>query len=159
MNSKTIRRTLLALTLAFVLGPTQAALDSSRPSARSGDSYQVEVDRLLQAQDFRGTFIKSFKTMMGQLVAQGKITSSKLNAIAEEVADVIYPKMKAAAAQCLKQNLTLDDLRQINAFYATPAGKKMVALTPTLMEAGAKAMQDSDIQVQVQQIIQKHLSK
>ena len=157
MNSKTIRNSLLALTLAFVLGPAQAALDFSRPAARSGNAYQVEIDRLIQLQDLRGTFIKTFKTMLGQLVAQGKITSSQLNAIAEEVADVIYPKMKEATAQCLKQNLTVDDLRQINAFYSTPAGKKMVALTPTLTDVGAKAMQKPDVQAQIQRVVQKHL--
>ena len=159
MNSKTIRKTLVALTLAFAIGPTQAALDSSRPSASSGNAYQVEIDRLIQLQDLRGSFIKSFKTMMGQLVAQGKITSSQLNAIAEEVVDVIYPKMKEITAQCLKQSLTVDDLRQINAFYSTSAGKKMIALAPTLMDTGVKAVQVPEIQAQVQQIIQKHLGK
>ena len=159
MKSKIIRNSLLALTLAFAIGPTQAALDYSRSSARSGNAFQVEIDRLIQAQNLRENFIKSFKTMLGQLVAQGQISSAQLNAIAEEVADVIYPKIKEATAQCLRQNLTVDDLRQINAFYETPAGKKMVALTPTFTEAGAKAMQKPDVQAQVQRIVQKHLAK
>jgi len=159
MNSRTIRNALLAITLAFAIGPTQAALDFSRPSARSGNAYQVEVDRLIQAQNLRGTIIKSITTMLGQFVAQGTITSAQLKAIAEEFADVAYPKMKEATAQCLQQNLTVDDLRQINAFYATPAGKKMIALTPTLMDVGAKTMQKPDVQAQIQRIVQKHLAK
>ena len=97
--------------------------------------------------------------MLGQFVAQGQITSAQLKAIAEEVADVTYPKMKAVTAQCLQQNLTMDELRQINAFYATPAGKKLLALTPTFMDVGAKTMQKPDVQAQIQQIIQKHFAK
>ena len=159
MNSKTIRNSLLALTLAFAIVPAQAAFDFSQPSARSGSALQVEIDRLIQAQNLRGTIIKSITTMLGQFVAQGQITSAQLKAIAEEVADVTYPKMKAVTAQCLQQNLTMDELRQINAFYATPAGKKLLALTPTFMDVGAKTMQKPDVQAQIQQIIQKHFAK
>ena len=162
MNSKTTRNILLALTLAFAIGPAQAAFDGSRSARSSGGSsgaYQAEVNRFIQMQNLRAILIKSLNTALAPLAAQGTISSSKLNALVEEIADFIYPKVQAASEQCLRQNFTIDELREVNAFYASPVGKKMNALTPTFMDVGSKTMQKADVQAQIQRIVQKHLGR
>ena len=65
--------------------------------------------------------------------------------------------MKMALDRILRQNLSVEELRQINAFYETPAGKKLNSLQPALVEAGAQVVQQSDVQAQIQQVVQKHL--
>ena len=163
MNSKIIKNGILALAFTLVAVPAQAAFGFATPtqapqaSAGSCDAYQAEVNRLLQAQDLRGTTIKAMKSMLAPLVSQGSITTSQVNSIAEEIVNITYPKMKVAVEQCLRQNLSVDELRQINAFYATPAGQKLNALQPVLMEAGTKVAQQPDVQTQIQQVVQKYL--
>lgn len=162
MNSKIIKSGILALAFTLVAVPTQAAFGFARPanalpSVGSQDPYQCEIDRLIQMQDVRGNTISSMKMMLEQLVTQGALTTRQLNAISEEIADIIYPKMKVALERILRQNLSVEELRQINAFYETPAGKKLNSLQPTLMQAGAQVTQQADVQAQIQQIVQKHL--
>ena len=160
MNSKIIRSGILALALSAVVVPAQAARDLANTSASSAfapNSYESELNRYIEGQDLRGNMIKMVTTMMSQFVSQGLITAAQLNTIAEEVANAAYPRVKKATEDCLRQNLSVDELHQINAFNATPAGRKLIALTPSLMEAGNRAMQQPDIQQQVQQIVQRHL--
>ena len=180
MNVNIIKKCILPLAFALAVVPAQAAIGFARPaqapasaapaapqspaivaqpSAGSCDPFQIEVNRLIQAQDLRGNIIKSVKTMLGQFVAQGSVTAVQVDAIAEEIANVAYPRMKTTVEQCLRQNLSVDELREINAFYATPAGRKMNSLTPALMDAGSQTMQQPDVQSQIQQIMQKHLGK
>ena len=164
MNSKIIKSGILVLAFTLVAVPAQAAFNFAKPAnARSTvgsqDPYQYEIERLFQMQDIRGNTISSMKTMLGQFVTQGAITTIQLNAIAEEIADITYPKMKVALERIMRQHLSLEELRQINAFYETPAGKKLNSLQPTLMQAGAQVTQQADVQAQIQQVVQKHLGK
>ena len=163
MNSKMIKNGILALAFTLVAVPAQAAFGFVNPTqapqapAGSYDSYESEVNRLLQAQDLRGTTIKAMKSMLAPLASQGSVTASQINTIAEEIVNITYPKMKVAVAQCLRQSLSVDELRQINAFYATPAGQNLNALQPALMDAGNQVAQQPDVQAQIQQVIQKYL--
>ena len=116
----------LAFTCTAVSAQTfnfaKPASAATQPSA----GFQAEVNQFIQAQDLRGSAIKGMKTMLGQLVSQGILTATQVDSITDEIVAIIYPNMKAAVEQCLRQNLTIDELRQINAFYATPAGKKRI---------------------------------
>ena len=169
MNSKATKNVICALAFALVALHAQAAFTPaqknskstfmSRFSAASRDPYEYEINRLIQLQDFRGNFTKTFKTTMEQFVANGMITTSQLDAIAEEITDVAYPILTEAVGKCLRQNLSVDELRQVNAFYETPVGKKMNALLPTLMQTGLEAMQKPEIQAKIQQVVKKHLVK
>ena len=165
MNSKIAKIGFLALAFACTAGSAQTAFTVAKPaptpqpSAGSCDSFQSEVDKFIQAQDLRGTSVKSMKTMLGQLVSQGVLTATQVDSIVDEIVNIIYPKMKVAIEQCLRQNLSVEELRQINAFYATPAGKKLTAMQPALMEAGSKITQQPDVQMKIQQIMQKYLTK
>ena len=73
MNSKIIKNGILALAFTLVAVPAQAAFGFANPAsapqapAGSCDSYDSEVNRLLQAQDLRGTTIKAMKAMLAPL--------------------------------------------------------------------------------------------
>ncbi len=166
MNSKIIKNGILALAFTLVAVPAQAAFGfanttfantTTQAAAGSCDSYDSEINRLFQAQDLRGATITSMKTTMEQLAPKGTFTTRQLNAIAEEIVDIIYPKMKVALGRILQQNFSVEELRQINAFYETPVGKKLNSLQPVLMQTGMQVAQQSDVQAQIQQIVQKHL--
>lgn len=166
MNSKILRNSILAVALALVAVPAQAQLGAGFAGASllkpgASGSYESEINRYIQSQNLRGNVVKMFKTMMSQFIDQGvmKISPSQLNAMAEEFADVSMPIMTKSVGDCVRQNLSLDELRQINAFCETPVGRKLIALQPTFMEAGTKAMQQPEIQMKIQQIMQRYIGK
>ena len=168
MNSRITKIGFLALAFAFTAVSAQTALNfavpaqapaAPQPSAGSCDPFQSEVNQFIQAQNLRGTTVKTMKTMLEQFVTQGVLTATQVDTIVDEIVNIIYPKMKVAIEQCLRQNLSVDELRQINAFYATPAGKKLTAMQPALIEAGNKITQQPDVQMKIQQVMQKYLAK
>ena len=163
MNSKIAKIGFLALAFACTAVSAQTAFNFARPapqpSAGSHDPFQSEVNQFIQAQNLRASTVKGMKTMMGQLVSQGVLTATQVDSIVDEIVNIVYPKMKVAIEQCLRQNLSVEELRQINAFCATPAGKKLTAMQPALMEAGNKITQQPDVQMKIQQVMQKYLVK
>ena len=163
MKSRITKIGFLALAFACTAVSAQTfnfAKTAPAPAAQQKSAgFQAEVDKFIQAQDLRGSASKGMKTMLGQLVSQGVLTATQVDSMTDEVVNIMYPNMKVAVEQCLRQNLSLDELRQINAFYATPAGKKLAALNPVLMEAGSKITQRPDVQMKIQQVMQKYLVK
>lgn len=168
MNSRITKIGFLALAFAFTAVSAQTALNfavpaqaptAPQPSADSCDPFQSEVNQFIQAQNLRSTTVRTMKTMLEQFVTQGVLTATQVDTIVDEIVNIIYPKMKVAIEQCLRQNLSVEELRQINAFYATPAGKKLTAMQPALIEAGNKITQQPDVQMKIQQVMQKYLAK
>lgn len=164
MNSKIAKIGFLTLAFACTAVSAQTAFNFAKPAPapaapQQSEGFQAEVNKFIQAQNLRGSTVKGMKTMLGQLVSQGVLTATQVDSIVDEIVNIIYPNMKVAVEQCLRQNLTIEELRQINAFYATPAGKKLTAMQPALMEAGNKITQQPDVQMKIQQVMQKYLAK
>ncbi len=163
MNSKILKNGILAVALALVAVPAQAQIASAfagitLPNAPASDSYKAEVNRYIQCQDMRGAMVKVLKANLSQVLG-AKLSASKLDAMVNELVDVSMPVMSKAVEDCLRPSISLEELRQINAFFATPTGRKMVSLQPTLMAAGEKAMQQPEIQAKFQQIAQRYISE
>ncbi len=161
MNSKILRNSILAVALALVAVPAQAQFGSLTGSLRNtpaSGSYKAEVDRYIQSQDMRGAMVKVLKANLSQMLG-AKLSASKLDAMVNELVDAAMPVMAKTVEDCLRPSISLEELQQVNAFFATPTGRKMISLQPTLMAAGEKAMQQPEIQAKFQQIAQRYISQ
>ncbi len=162
MNSKILRNSILAVALALVAVPAQAqfgsALAGSMLNAPASDPYKAEVNRYVQSQDMRGAMVKVLKLNLSQMLG-AKLSASKLDAMVNELVDASMPVMTKTVEECLRPSISLEELRQVNAFFATPTGRKMISLQPALMAAGEKAMQQPEIQAKFQQIAQRYITQ
>lgn len=136
------------LMLLFVVGvacPTAAQPASTSPAG-------AEIDRLM---DLTGTSTLGaqaaslvFNQMLSDLVrTQPNVPERAVTGVKDvirrelEVA-FLAPELRAKQAALLAERFTAEDVRQLIAFYATPAGQKMVAMLPSLLDAGMAAGQD-----------------
>lgn len=110
--------------------------------ATADDEYAAEVKKYIAASKVEETMAQQMDAQFTMLKAQAPITDAQIEemkkAAVESYREFVVPKY----VEVCKKHLTLDDLKAINAFYASPAGKKLsesiipiaVDLTPTLAE-------------------------
>ena len=128
-------------------------------AAEKDAAYEAELTRFLELQNVRQTFEKSMRVPWENLVTQGLITKEKLDAMSAEIVEVIYDPCVEAIRESYRGHFTLEELRQINAFYSTPVGQKMIVLAPELMMKGMESVQTPEMQGKIQAIVIKYLAK
>jgi hypothetical protein len=64
------------------------------------------------------------------------------NEVAHKFFSERYPTLLPRMVQAYAKVLTPDDVKQMLAFYETPLGKRLIAVTPALAVAGAQAGQE-----------------
>lgn len=128
-------------------------------AAEKDAAYEAELTRFLELQNVRQTFEKAMRVPMENLVAQGLMTKEKLDAMSTEIVEVIYDPCVETIRESYRENFTLEELRQINAFYATPVGQKMIVLAPELMMKGMESVQTPEMQGKIQAIVIKYMTK
>ena len=138
------------LALAFVL---------PAPAAEKDPAYEAELSRFIELQDLRVTFEKSMRAPMQQLVDGGMMTAAKLDAMCNEIVDLLYPTVLETMKEGYRKHFSLNELRQITAFYATPVGKKVISIAPELMQDAMAMVQTPEMQGKIQSIVIKHMTK
>ena len=136
--------------LAFVL---------PAPAAEKDPAYEAELSRFIELQDLRVTFEKSMRAPLQQFVDRGMLTTAKLDAMCNEIVDLLYPTVLETMKEGYRKHFSLDELRQITAFYATPVGKKVISIAPELMQDAMAMVQTPEMQGKIQSIVIKHMTK
>lgn len=136
--------------LAFVL---------PAPAAEKDPAYEAELSRFIELQDLRVTFEKSMRTPLQQFVDRGMLTTAKLDAMCNEIVDLLYPTVLETMKEGYRKHFSQDELRQISAFYATPVGKKVISIAPELMQDAMAMVQTPEMQGKIQSIVIKHMTK
>lgn len=117
-------------------------------------TYKAEVEKVLQATSTKAILESSIAQMfehMPQLPVSDKAAAAK------GVVNDIWPDLVDIYADAYHKYLSLDDLRALNEFYATPRGKKIAtALVPINEECG-KAI--STLYPQITASLMKYVSK
>lgn len=89
---------------------------------------QKEIDTTLELMDIRNMTAESMKSMMElfkqMLPTNGDTVAIDINAMSEEIADEAGVFYKKIITRIVCEKYTLDDLKKINSFMATPEGKK-----------------------------------
>ena len=136
--------------LAFVL---------PAPAAEKDPAYEAELSRFIELQDLRVTFEKSMRAPLQQFVDRGMLTTAKLDAMCNEIVDLLYPTVLETMKEGYRKHFSLNELRQITAFYATPVGKKVISIAPELMQDAMAMVQTPEMQGKIQSIVIKHMTK
>lgn len=93
---------------------------------------QKEIDTTLELMDIRNMTAESMKSMMElfkqMLPTNGDTVAIDINAMSEEIADEAGVFYKKIITRIVCEKYTLDDLKKINSFMATPEGKKVHTL-------------------------------
>lgn len=80
----------------------------------------------------------TFNSVVGQMAAMVK--TENVEAFTKEV-EATYPELFTAMTKIYMEEMTHNDIKAIVAFYATPAGKKLLEKQPVLQQKGMQAGQ------------------
>jgi len=125
---------LLATAAAAATQPSPEAVDLARQVAAHGVLAQIAP---LQTQGEVAEIIAKHPEL-------NPAEQARLRAIGEEHAKALVDKALDAEAKALAAELSLADLRQLVAFYSSPAAEHQRAALPKVMAATVRTMGDVD---------------
>ncbi len=110
--------------------------------ATADDEYAAEVKKYIAASKVEETMAQQMDAQFTMLKAQAPITDAQIEEMKKAAVESYRAFVVPKYIEVCKKHLTLDDLKAVNAFYASPAGKKLSEsiipiaedLTPTLAE-------------------------
>ena len=120
------------------------------------EEYAAEVRKALQLQHTTETLVETMRLQMQQLVDNGTMTVEGVNGFCQEI---MYPALEKRITDLYYQNLSLDELRQMNAYLSSPVGQKGIKLAPMFAAEGAKVAQSPEIQGKMMTIMSKYIKK
>ncbi|MBQ3634468.1 MAG: DUF2059 domain-containing protein [Bacteroidales bacterium] len=121
--------------------------------------FDKEIAKTFELMKYRETTIESLESSFQSFVAQGMMSQDKLKDFSKEFVDLMLPELKTGISQIYKETFTLDELKKLNEWLASPLGQKSVNLTPKAAEVGAKLGQSPEFQGKMQQLMMKYFAK
>jgi uncharacterized protein len=135
---------LLLLIAGLSLAMTSGA-SAQAPSPEAMSAARSVVTTMKLADQYRA-LLPAILLRLKPVVAQDRPEIERdYDAMTATIADVytpFYNEMIEAAATIYASNFTLDELRQIDAFYRLPAGQKLLEKSPGLTQQVAQIGQD-----------------
>ena len=122
------------------------------------DEWKAEIDRNFTLSRSEENFVEGVLSGMNTLVEQGAIKAEQLEPLAKEIKDVLIPSLKELATSFYKEHFTLDELKQINDYLASPIGQKATRLAPELTIKAQGIIQTPESQEKIQKILLKYLN-
>ena len=120
-------------------------------------AFKKEVEKTIELTNLEGTLAETMRIQYQQLVDAGTIKIDDVNALANECAEAMMPKMKEFMLEVYYENYTLSEMKEYNKFLSTPLGQKTIKATPKITNASTKLAQDPEILTKLQGVIMKHL--
>lgn len=128
--------------------------------AQSGnDAFDEEVKNYLELQHMGDNLSNSIRLMMKPLVDNGTLAQSKLDLMCKDITQMILPKLRVTIGQLCREHYTLEEMKQMNAYLASPLGQKGIILMPKFMEEGMKTAQQPEVQSKIQEIVARHMAE
>ena len=141
---ETVKKTLLLLTACLVLGAPQAFASEATHRAAAEEMLKLsKVDQLLtpmydQIKATINTLMDRQEMSVEERVRAGRFSEKLVAIMAEEMS---WEKMKDDFVAIYVKTYSEDEIRQINAFYRTPAGQAMIDKMPALLKASTAISQ------------------
>lgn len=123
------------------------------------EEFAAEVRKSLQLQHTTETLVETMRMQMQQLVDNGTMTAEKVTGLCTEISEIMLPVLEKRITELYSQNLTLDELKQMNAYLSSPVGQKGIKLAPMFAAEGAKVAQSPEIQGKIMTIMSKYIKK
>ncbi len=124
------------------------------------DEYRAEVKTLLEVTQAQAMMEEMMVALLNNIVQQagGQMPANfDVKGFANEAAAEFMKLTLNDYAELYSKHFTLEDLKAVNAFYRTPAGKKFAAATPALAAEGAQI--GAKYGPQLVEIIKRHLGQ
>ena len=122
------------------------------------DEWKAEIDRNFTLSRTPENFVETMSSQLKPLVEQGAIKAEQLDPMVKETKDVLLPALKEITMSFYKEHFTLDELKQINAYLASPIGQKTSKLIPELTQKVQAVGQTPEAQEKIQNILLKYLN-
>ena len=128
-----MRRIIVALVLLSVIPMVRAADDKTAPSHRAA------AEQMLTLMDMP-TLLKQSVDQMVKMQVQQNPTIAPYEAVMKEFLGkyMSWDSLKPDMIKLYTDEFTEPELGELNKFYQTPVGKKMLGKMPTLMSKGAQ---------------------
>lgn len=121
------------------------------------DAFKAEVAKAFELQKTDTLFAESVRLQMQYLVDEGKMTSENLNLFIDESTKFCMPLLLERMEELYKQYFTLDELKQMNAYLATPVGQKGMKVSPLFAAEGIKVMSSEQVKKKISEIVNRYL--
>lgn len=121
--------------------------------------FTREVNRNIALSHLTENFEEMVTTQMQQFVDEGILTQEKLAALVKEIEEFAMPLVKNKITELCKENFSLEEMKQMNAYLATPLGQKSQRLFPKFSQEGTKLMQTPEAQEKIKELCTKYLSE
>ena len=123
------------------------------------DAFAAEVLKSIELQHTAETMSETMRLNLQPLVANGTMTSENLNAYCQKISEIMLPKLLERMIELYQQNFTLSEMKQMNAYLASPVGQKSLKLSPMFATEGAKIAQSPEMQKKIQETLIPYLKK
>lgn len=120
--------------------------------------FEKEVAKSIELMNTRQTMIETMMMQYSALANNGQLKSEKVRVISEECVDAMLPKLTEVLMSLYKEHYTIDELKELNKFYASEIGQKNIKLTPIFSMAGAQVATDPEMLEKLQSILVKHMT-
>lgn len=119
-------------------------------------AYRAEFKKMAAKTQLQQGFCKEMKTMLDQMYPS-KLNDAEREAIVKEINERIGDRYMEDACEMWKKIYSLEDMKNLNAFYSTPTGEKIgTTAYPLLQQSVNQSYQYSN---DVVEVLQKYLSK
>ena len=119
----------------------------------ANDAFEKAVAEYMEVTNARTTMVNT----LVQAYQAMNLPVTNVEAMTNELLDSIWDKYIMAEAKIMQEYYSLEDLKEIIAFYRTPVGKKFAACSPEVAQKSAQIMMGQEFQGPMQQIILKYM--
>jgi hypothetical protein len=147
MFKSIIRKAILVATLSLI---------SSNVFAQDA-AYKKEFNRAMELTHPEETMKQMIAPQYQKFGEMGLLKLDDVDAVVEECIKVIMPKYKEVMLKLYAENYTLNEVKEMNAYLATPVGQKGIKLAPKFGFAGMQAVQEPEIAKKIEDILKKHI--
>ena len=138
-------------TLLFVVGLCTCYAQTT------DNEYEKEMNRMIQLQGQTDLFSETLRLQLDPLVENGQLSEDKVDKMCKELSEYMTPMLIAGQKELIQKNYTLEELKQLNAFLASPIGQKNIRLSASFASEGTKIVSSPEVQEKMQAIIMKYM--
>ena len=149
----------LLISMVTVNAQTETKTQNATLTETENDELTTEINRAIELSNVTANFGSIMVTQLQPLVEQGLLSAENLPTMVKEIEEWILPNLKKRMVTLYKEHFTLDELKQMNAYLASPVGQKALKLTPEFAAEGMAIVQTPEAQQKIQEIFLHYMKK
>lgn len=112
------------------------------------DSLDLEILRMLELSGAEANYEVAMSQMFSMFKQQWTmVDSTTWNELEQEFDGAAISELNELLLPVYRKHLTLDEVRQLNAFYASPIGQTLTSKTPMIMQESMQVGQEWGIKI------------